>query len=439
MVRPALHCLLISSIVWSGTSALGGVLVVDDTPGPGVTHTNLSTAISAAADGDTILVRPGLHGIVFIDGKSLTIVADGTPRPSIFGNLVVRNLSATQQVVLRGFDNIGVTLGSPGLRVSDCAGSVFIEDCTFDSTDGQGQGGNQITAAVHVERCDRVVFTRCALEATDSVTQSMSVFGSQDVDGPHGLHAEDSNVALYDCVLRGAVGYAIGCHGGDGAMIAGGSLFASGCSFQGNHAGPAGTVFIFDVPAGDGGNGVRLTDRVTTGVAPYSSFQGSTTLTTPAIGRFVDCSFTTGLGGDGGTSPDGAPGQPIATLHGANASQLDGPARSFESSSPAHAGASTTLTFTAPAGELVFTAAAIGAHPIYVNALAGTLVPTLPFLFTPIGTMPAGGELELTIPLPPLPAGFGALQIVHQAVYGTTTGEGRLGSPSTLVLLDPAY
>jgi hypothetical protein len=427
------------AFVLTAPSLTSGVLVVDDAPGPGVTHTNLSAAITAAADGDTILVRPGLHGIVFIDGKSLTIVADGSPRPSIFGNLLVRNLTATQHVVLRGFDNIGVTLGLPGLRILDCAGAVFVEDCSFDSTDGQGQGGGTITAAVQVERSARVVFTRCALEAKDSVTQAMSAFGSQDVDGPHGLHAEDSHVALYDCVLRGAVGYAIGCHGGDGAMIAGGSLFASGCSFQGSQGGPAGSVLIFPVTAGDGGNGVRLTDRVLTGVSPYFGFAGSTTLTTPAIGRFVDCTFVGAPGGDGGTTPNGAVGQPIATAFGASASLLGEPARSFESSSPVHAGGSTTLTFKAPAGELVFTAAAIGAQPFYVNALAGTLVPTLPFFFTTIGMMPASGELELTIPLPPLPPGSGALHIVHQAVFGTSTGDGRLGAPSTLLLLDPAY
>lgn len=409
-------------------TAHGGVLVVDDGGGPGVTHLSLQAAIDAAAEGDTILVRPGDYGFFTIDGKSLIVAADGLARPGLAGPCTIRNIGAAQSVTLRGLEHEITFFALPGLAISNSVGTVFAEDCSFTSTNGSAHLGQAMTPAVTVAHSGRVVFARCELAAQDSVLGEGLTFLSVS-NGPHGLQAVDSHVALYQCLVRGAPSFALAGQGGHGAVVAGGTLFATGCQFIGNTGGPPNTTF--GTPAGAGGDGVQLTNGL-----PLSP----PIATAPALGRFVDCTFSAGSGGPGaGSVPPGPAGQPLAALNGATALQFAGPTRSFSSTSPVHAGQSTTLSFEAPAGELVFTAAALGAAASYVGSLQGTLVPSLPFVFTALGTVPASGQLVLTIPLPALPAGAGALQVVHQAVFGVAPGSARLGSPSTLVLLDPAY
>jgi hypothetical protein len=416
------------AFVLTAPSLTSGVLVVDDAPGPGVTHTNLSAAITAAADGDTILVRPGQYGPFLIDGKSLELVADGAPSEVITaGENRVQNLAAHESVVLRGLRMTGILVGVPRLFVEQCDGSVLVEDCDIHTAISEFQG--LWSASTYVRDSQRVVFTRSTL-ATGSgggffVTNLTGTF-----TGPHGLMARDSHVALYDCVVQGTTSPKLGGQGGHGAHVLGGSLFASGCTFRGGQGGVSGfTTSPFgpiSVPGGTGGDGVQLTT--------------ASTSTPAAVGRFVECTFEAGAGGTASPGASaGAPGQPWTTWFQAHVTFIAEPARSFDSTSPVHAGGSTTLTFGAPANELVFTAASLGMNPTHFPALAGTLVPTLPFVFTTIGTMPASGSLVLTLPLPTLPPGTGALHIVHQAVFGTSTGMARLGSPSTLHLLDPAY
>lgn len=422
MLRPILVGIAFSV---ASPSLVSGVLVVDDAPGPGVTHTSLSIAASQAADGDTILVRPGQYGPFTIDGKSLRLIADGASAQVIaVGECRIQNLGAQQSVVVRGLFMTGTLVGVPRLFIEQCAGSVLIEDC--DVHTAISASAPLWSASTYVRDSQRVVFARCTMETGGGggffVTNLTGTF-----TGPHGLMARDSHVALYDCVVRGTTSPKVGGQGGHGAHVLGGSLFASGCSFSGGQGGPGGFTSTpfgpIKVPGGPGGDGIQLTAS-----------------SSPAIGRFLDCTFDAGPGGAAAPGTfGGIPGQPWTALQQATASFIAEPARSFDSTSPIHAGQSTTLTFTAPAGELVFTAATLGMQPTYVNALAGTLVPTVPFLFTTIGTVPASGTLVLTLPLPILPPGTGALSIVHQAVYGTSAGFARLGAPSTLVLLDPAY
>lgn len=423
----AIRSLLVSCAgILALPTADAGVWVVAPELAPGVTHTNLSTAIFAANDGDTILVRPGVYIAPFFDGKGLTIAADGGP-VTFSNNARIANLPADRRVVFRGLQQV-FAFGSTGFVIENCAGSVVIEDCAFTSTNGTGHGGTNLTPAVVVKNSSNVVFSRCSLAAVDSLL-GFGVTAWTISDGPHGLQAIDSHVSAFDCFFRGATSVAFHGQGGHGAVIVGGSLFASGCSFVGNGGG--GPWEDFGLPGGNGGDGVRLSSHLA--ILPNVD-------TTPAIGRFVDCSFTAGAAGPGSaTLPGGLPGLPQQVLLGSTYIALPGPYRGFESTSPIHAGQSTTMTFDAPAGELVFTAASFAADPLHVGALQGTFVPATPFLFTALGTMPASGHLALTIPLPSLPASVGAVQVFHQAVFGVPPGVGRLGSPSTLLLLDPSY
>jgi hypothetical protein len=105
------------------------VHVVAPTVGPGVDFTDLQTAINAAAEGDTILVRDGAYGPYFyIAGKSLSVVADGASVRLTTGinigdpALWIGGLSQGQEVLVRGLRC------EMGVAVSQCEGAVWFDE-----------------------------------------------------------------------------------------------------------------------------------------------------------------------------------------------------------------------------------------------------------------------------------------------------------------------
>src|SRR6185436_13760735 len=79
--------------------AFANVLKVATTGAP---FTQIQSAVNAASDGDVILISPGSYGAVTIDGKSLTLVKQGTANVTIMGTTTVKNLTASKRVILSG-------------------------------------------------------------------------------------------------------------------------------------------------------------------------------------------------------------------------------------------------------------------------------------------------------------------------------------------------
>src|SRR5262245_39246414 len=67
---------------------------------------DIQSAVDAAADGDAVVVRPGIYAGFTLAGKGVSVVGleeDGE-RPVIDGDVAVQGLTAAQSAVLRGFD-----------------------------------------------------------------------------------------------------------------------------------------------------------------------------------------------------------------------------------------------------------------------------------------------------------------------------------------------
>src|SRR5262245_14504231 len=94
-------CCFLSCALVVSASAQSAVLVVDRAH-PSGTFATVADAVSAAADGDIILVRSGLYGAVVVDGKGLAIVNDAGSVG--LDRLVIRNLPAQSVVTVRGID-----------------------------------------------------------------------------------------------------------------------------------------------------------------------------------------------------------------------------------------------------------------------------------------------------------------------------------------------
>mgnify|MGYP000315160376 CR=1 FL=1 len=132
---------LAAPLVLAGVAS-AGVIVVDSTGGG---YAQIQYAVNAAVDGDTILVRSGLYQPFTVDDEALTIVAEVGASVFVEGGIRVKDLSAGKVVVLRNLTSVGDQsvpwFEENGLRVTDCDGSVRVEDCTLFGSPGENSVG----------------------------------------------------------------------------------------------------------------------------------------------------------------------------------------------------------------------------------------------------------------------------------------------------------
>ena len=69
------HWTALAATFLGSTTAAAGLIVVAATSGPGVDYTSLPAAVSAAIDGDIILIDSGNYDATAVVGKALTLVA----------------------------------------------------------------------------------------------------------------------------------------------------------------------------------------------------------------------------------------------------------------------------------------------------------------------------------------------------------------------------
>ena len=134
LVRAATLAVLCSS------AAAQRVWVVAPLVGPGVDFTIIQSAVSAAADGDTILVRAGTYATAEVRTKALVLVGENATLQSPTGNftLVIEGTRADQSVVVRGF---AVNTIGRALDVTNCSGPVLIDSSMKLYASSVGDGG----------------------------------------------------------------------------------------------------------------------------------------------------------------------------------------------------------------------------------------------------------------------------------------------------------
>jgi len=214
---------LVISLLLSSTWAQSGqVLVVDDTPGPGVDFANLRVATESASDGDILLLREGSYSFIdasygpLVINKGLVLVAEEDAR--VRGELQVR-LDPGQLLAMRGL-NIrsdppppgyfkGFRLATPGSRgitwVEDVKGSLDSADFRIYSPFGKEDSG------LTLQRCmtSAVLASGTSFSAHDSVfrelgfsifDQSLALSGS-DVLISRGIFLPDANLLNCSALL----------------------------------------------------------------------------------------------------------------------------------------------------------------------------------------------------------------------------------------------
>jgi hypothetical protein len=410
-------------------SAQGAVHVVDDDGGPGV-FLDLPAAITAAADGDVILVRDGTYSAFAVQAKGLAIVADATAAPAIGGGAVVEQLGTDQTVLVRG-----LRTGSPfeaGLTIRDNLGAVRVEDCELVGADGFNVFGTFDGHAdgfpgADVRDSADVAFTACTLTGGEGAD-----FNDWEWDGMGhggtGLDVADSSVAVFDSTSTGGApgsdysGFALsGNPGGFGARSDSGIVASSGSTFTGGPGGFGGSAWEWK-GCGSGGNG---------GV-------GFTVLSGEIL--HLDTEFVGGPKGYGVAAygcGDGLVGLPLVVSASALETALPGAARGFSVPAPLRAGVPADLVLSGQPGDLAVVGVGFGSAFLAVPALHGVLLISGPAITTAAFVVPGSGTLLVPVAHGGLPAGVDALPLHGQALFLGSGGELVLGSASTTVALAP--
>lgn len=182
---------------FAGPACAQTTWTVNQAGGQGAQFTSLAPAIAAAADGDVILVRPGLYIEAQLDiDKGLTILGEPgvVVQASVFGmpGMVVRDLPPTSAFAMRGLQ-FGSQLASTPVRISNCDGLVLLEGLEGPI----GGFGLPENFGVEIEGSDQVHL------------HDLLIRGGQM------LRIESSVATITDCTLAGGISGVVELDGAD--------------------------------------------------------------------------------------------------------------------------------------------------------------------------------------------------------------------------------
>ncbi len=393
-----------AALALSVATSHAGVIVVDQSSGPGFDHTSIQAAVDAALDNDLILVRAGSYGDITISNKALVITADAGAVVHA-GQVSIQNQAANKSLAISGID-MNSNSGGIGVSLINNAGPIFIERATIS---GSGLPFFQTNTAIRASNCENVTLVTCSVSVG---------FGS----GPYaGIDAFGSRFHIYESTVRGGDGDMVtaGLPGGNGISVSGGFLFASGTTFIGGNGSP-GTVsspFGICTDGFPGGNGLALTSG------------------TP-VAKVLDCTFIGGPGGPAGGPAciNGLMGQGMVVSSGSLVTFPE-EARTYDISSPVREGQIGFLSLAGDAGEFVWVFLSFAHAPGYSDVWKGTLLPGAPQIIIFIGALPPSGAVTFNVPVPINPAMVsGALY--EQALYYTAAKGFVASHPRLGVVLD---
>lgn len=438
---------LVAAVVCSSAMVCAGNVVVVDSTGGG-SFAQIQPAVDATVDGDAILVKSGSYAGFTIDTKSLSVVADSGASVDVAGTITVKDLAASQVVILVRLRATGLAnaLNAPGsaydvstgLNVSNSLGAVRIYSCEFRGGAGTdapplsivsaGRGGH----GAFVSNSGDVAFASSVLfggAGGDSLSTADEPFAG---NGGSGIVQLNSAVALFDTSSRGGdagdvslIPATPGADGGHGVLAIGsGSSFACNGLFEGGDGGRAGGNHFDDVSGGDGGHGVSI---------PFGS---------PVTAKLRDNVYSGGIGGDGSQpfGDDGALGQGISAV-GGTLVEYAGSSLELSARTPVREGTTLLLTLRGDPGSVACVIASDETVFLDVPLLAGIRIvplPMLPARVRKFGPIPTSGVLFVPWPIASLPTGVDVAPQYLQA-YALRSGSATIGTFVPVVVLDAAF
>ncbi|MFT4710628.1 MAG: hypothetical protein ACI9D0_000715 [Bacteroidia bacterium] len=437
MTRPLVLTLLALALS-SGPALAGQVWVVDDNGGPGVDFTDVDQAVAAAADGDTLLIRAGSYSDLIVFDKSLSVIADTGPIPTIAG-ASVRNISAGKVVRLAGLKITSPT--EVGLQIKNSAGHVWIEDCTVT---GAGGFGDFIAPVPHPNGYDGITVSSSSAVSINGC----SIFAG---DGAHyipqvGIHGDGAN-ALYIFGSSRVSVSGTDIHGGNG-----GSVFDDDAAWDGAWGGDSISLqndselvligsSLFSGAGGFGGADFDIFGGSSCGIGGNAgdcivgSGPGS-----QALLHSTGNSFTLGTPGPpypGTSCSAGAPGQENL-LPPTAIDMMSTDYFGLSVSSPVRAGQPVTLSgLGLPNAPLLLALSPSPAWSFLGSQVGLDLVDPLALKILPMGTTSASGTYAKVFPTPgSVPAGQSLTFYLQVVGVDPVLSRISLGAAASLSLLD---
>lgn len=400
---------------------LADVIVVDGDGAPGSDFTDLTSAVFAAQDGDTLIVDGGgaldVYGSATVVGKSLTIIGRASSagaRPRVVGLIDVRDVPAGGHFVMRGFDVLSNDPSFYAVQLADNSGTVFLEDLQLRMpgvVGGEIQGRPPLaifdSRGVHLVRIDVA-----------------GPHGTATTAGGPGMQILRSQVALHCCNV----------HGGDGA--------AAEPAGNGSNGGPAlrqfdSKVLIASslVEGGAGGAGLLTESGCVAGGQGASALEVVAQFPSSSTAWHVSSTLLGGATASSEACPAGEPVDPIASFGGV-VHALPGEAPSLVSPVTAQFGSPFELAIAGPAASFAFIA--VSPVPRYYTSLslAGVLAIEPRFGIVEVGRLSETGEGSFVGSV----RDYGAATVgivIQVATADVATGLVTLGSPSVVTLLAP--
>ncbi len=427
MLQPIRRTLIASSLLLALVSRSRASVIVVDAAGGGA-FTALAPAIASAVDGDLVLVKSGSYASFSVTNRALDIIADDGANVIVNGTVQIVNLAATREVSLAGFD-VRALAGANALVLSNCAGSVRIQDCALlAGAHADCSNANASRAAARLVNSLDASFARCTL--TGAAAEEEYLYSGS---GGSGVDLLGARCAFYDSTISGGrgadfrgtctplYGYGYAGEGGPGlSAFNTGFIFASRCTFTGGRGGD-----LVGFPPGSGGF-----EGCAGPAWSIAGFPGGAQ-------RVLDTLLAAG----GNGVPHYHCGVPQALAGGPAPRTLAGVARRMSASRVTRELGLLHLDFTGIAGDRVELLIAERSAFLDQPALRGVSlvrrVKPQPVLLA--GTVPASGTLTLDVPIAELGPGVASRRFVAQALFLEPGGAATLSTPAVLALLDAAY
>ncbi len=410
----------IVALALSTVTAAQSVLVVDQSGATTGAYSAVQAAVDAAIDGDVILVRAGVYDeAVVVLGKSVTLQADrAVPTDTVaLQSLRVQNLAGNQPFTLRGIDLGAVSdLGfqfRTTLILENNAAPVQIEDVWF--SDESVFFTVATVDGIRIEDCASVCLTRIYLTKVSSLS---SPSGS-----PPRIDVSRSTAFLFDSHVDASETEV---------------YFGGGSS---NALGESGVRVI------DGFLGVYET-YVKGGLNLYIPGSGHSCPTVtegPAGIDALRCTLTvhdsTILGGGRPPFPTGCPSGPMGpaiALDASTQTTIPGEARTHVASSPVREDGTLSISFVGIPGDLAW--GIIGMNPgagVTRRSFDGPLLLSAPIVTAFVGTVPASGVLDVSVPIGELGLGVSGVVVHAQGTFFDPAARRFvLSEPTAVTLLD---
>jgi hypothetical protein len=403
------------------------VHVVGPAPGPGIDHTDVSSAVDAAAPGDVVLLLPAAYaGHVTVTKELVLIgVADVDGSPPLLAGLFAGGKASGDHVAARGIRLVSALPGGdPGgaaLGPAGFDGVTYVEDSVAPA----GEAGHDVSAG----GADRLILVRCAFTGRNGSGNGQLGGG---VPPTPALDAFFTKTALYECRFvggRGANAFVGPFWSNPAQAGAAGSVFGAGTStwtFASEVSVEGGTGGAGNVTGGgacldpgDGGDGALLANPLWT-----------------LAGSFV--------GGPPGAPESGCPkalaGDDLLVEPGGSVTELMATPRRLSVPTPIEPGDTAVLRYEGAPGEDVWLLVGSEPKPLWVPAIEGVLALPLDHRVYTLGTTGPDGVLEMAVTIPagllPSPGGAEAIVMFLQALGRPSRGPTALSNPTLLAILD---